>query len=57
MSFSPFKNTSPMLFYFISIVSFVVANVSRESNTSLYYGLLIVGVVFFFLGIMRRIKR
>ncbi|HSD05756.1 hypothetical protein [Flavobacterium sp.] len=52
-----FKNASPMFFYFISIAAFVLANVIRENNISVYYALLIVGLVFFFLGLMRRIKQ
>lgn len=57
MDFSFFKNASPLFFYFISIISFVLSNVSKEMNITLYYGLLIVGVVFFFLGLMRRIRQ
>lgn len=57
MDFSFFKNASPLFFYFISIMSFVLSNVSKEMNITLYYGLLIVGVVFFFLGLMRRIRQ
>jgi len=52
-----FKNASPMFFYFISIAAFVLANVIRENNISVYYALLIVGLIFFFLGLMRRIKQ
>jgi len=52
-----FKNASPILFYFISIAAFVLANVIREINITIYYALLIVGLVFFFLGLMRRIKQ
>ncbi|PKB17773.1 hypothetical protein CLU82_3013 [Flavobacterium sp. 5] len=57
MDFSFFKNAKPIFFYFISIAAFVLANVSREINSSVYYALLIVGLVFFFLGLMRRINQ
>ena len=57
MNFSSIKNASPIYFYFVSIAAFVLANVIRENNISVYYALLIVGLIFFFLGLMRRIKQ
>lgn len=57
MNFSSIKNASPIYFYFVSIVAFVLANSIREINISLYYALLVIGLVFFFLGLMRRIKQ
>ncbi|WP_348824561.1 hypothetical protein [Flavobacterium aestuarii] len=57
MNFSSIKNASPIFFYFISIGAFVIANAIRNINITLYYALLIIGLVFFFLGLMRRIKQ
>ena len=44
-------------FYFVSIVAFVLANIIRTTSVGFYYALLIVGLVFFFLGLMRRIRK
>ncbi|WP_348800373.1 hypothetical protein [Flavobacterium adhaerens] len=57
MIFSFFKNASPIFFYFLSVVAFVLANVLKETTITLYYVLLIVGLVLFFLGMLRRIKQ
>ncbi len=57
MNFSSIKNASPIYFYFVSIAAFVLANIIRTVSVGLYYALLIVGLVFFFLGLMRRIKK
>jgi hypothetical protein len=57
MDFSFFKNARPIFFYFISIGACVLANISKQINITLYYILLIVAVVFFFLGLTRRIKK
>ena len=56
MNFSFFKNSNPIYFYFVSIVSFVLANLSREKSKEIYYSLLIIGLVFFLLGLLKRIK-
>lgn len=50
------KKYNPIYFYFISIFSFVLANILRDKNLFLYYGLLIIGLVFFVLGVIRRTK-
>jgi hypothetical protein len=57
MNFSSLKNASPIYFYFVSIAAFVLANIIRTTSVGFYYVLLIVGLVFFFLGLMRRIKK
>jgi len=57
MSFSSLKNASPIYFYFVSIVAFVLANTIRTQSVAFYYALLIAGLIFFFLGLMRRIKK
>ncbi|SHM45227.1 hypothetical protein SAMN05216269_104246 [Flavobacterium xinjiangense] len=56
MNFSSFKNTNPIYFYFISISSFVLANLIRSKSISFYYFLLLVGLVFFVLGMVKRMK-
>ncbi|HKO76040.1 MAG TPA: hypothetical protein VJU52_02420 [Flavobacterium sp.] len=48
------KNYNPIYFYFISIIAFVLANVFREKSIPLYYALLVIGVIFFVLGVIRR---
>lgn len=50
------KNFNPIYFYFISIASFVLANLIREKSIEFYYALLVIGLVFFFLGLMKRMK-
>ncbi len=57
MNFSSIKNASPIYFYFVSIAAFVLANVIRTTSVGFYYALLIVGLIFFFLGLMKRIKK
>jgi hypothetical protein len=57
MNFSSLKNASPIYFYFVSIAAFVLANMIRTTSVGVYYALLIVGLIFFFLGLMRRIKK
>nr|WP_294930657.1 hypothetical protein [uncultured Flavobacterium sp.] len=56
MSFSSIKNISPLVFYFASIICFVLANVLRDNNLSIYYALLVLGVVLFFMGILARLR-
>ena len=56
MNFSSFKSSNPIYFYFVSIIAFVLANVVRDKNISLYYFLLLVGLVFFVFGLLKRIK-
>ncbi|MET3031236.1 hypothetical protein [Flavobacterium johnsoniae] len=56
MSLESFKNITPLTFYFVSVVCFVLANVTRDKSLSFYYILLVLGVVFFFMGILKRLK-
>jgi hypothetical protein len=56
MSFSSLKNISPLAFYFVSVICFVLANVLRDTSLSFYYILLVLGVVFFFMGILARLR-
>ncbi len=56
MSFSSVKNISPLAFYFGSVVCFVLANVLRDKSLSFYYVLLVLGLAFFFMGILKRLR-
>jgi hypothetical protein len=56
MNFSFFKNIPTLYFYLVSIVSFVVANIIRDKNIAIYYILLLIGIVSFFFGVIRRVK-
>ena len=56
MDFSSLKNTPPMYLYLVSIISFILANLVRDKSLGFYYFLLIIGLVFFVLGFMRRLK-
>ncbi|SHF75576.1 hypothetical protein SAMN05444396_101230 [Flavobacterium segetis] len=56
MNFSFFKNLPVLYFYLISIVSFVIANIVRDQSITIYYIVLLIGIVSFFVGIMRRVK-
>jgi hypothetical protein len=56
MDFSSLKNTPPMYLYLVSIVSFVLANVVRDKSVGFYYFLLVMGLFFFVLGFLRRMK-
>ncbi|WP_162847883.1 hypothetical protein [Flavobacterium zhairuonense] len=50
------KNISALTFYFASVIAFVLANVLKDKNLSVYYALLVLGIVLFFLGVFKRIK-
>ncbi|OXG08359.1 hypothetical protein BC749_104265 [Flavobacterium araucananum] len=56
MSFSSLKNITPLTFYFGSVICFVLANVLRDKSLSSYYILLVLGLVFFFMGILKRLR-
>jgi hypothetical protein len=56
MNFSSFKNSNPIYFYFVSIIAFVLANFMRDKSIGFYYFLLVIGLVFFVLGFMKRLK-
>lgn len=56
MDFPSIKNSNPIYFYFISIISFIVANLIRDKSLGFYYFLLIIGLIFFVLGFMKRLK-
>ncbi|KFF02462.1 hypothetical protein [Flavobacterium reichenbachii] len=54
MSFSSLKNITPASFYFASVISLVFANVLKDTSLSFYYILLILGLAFFFVGMLKR---
>jgi len=56
MDFSSLKNIPPMYLYLVSIISFILANLIRDKSLGFYYFLLVIGLVFFVLGFMRRLK-
>lgn len=56
MNFSFFKNISPIYFYLMSVVCFVLSNVTRDKNIPIYYALLFLGAIFFILGFFKRMK-
>ena len=53
---SSFGKLSPITFYFISIICFVLANVIREQSVLVYYLSLVLGLIFFFLGLYKRVN-
>jgi hypothetical protein len=56
MNFSSIKNLNPIVFYLISVVCFVLANVIRDKNIAFYYGLLVLGLVLFVMGLTAKRK-
>ncbi|CAC9975653.1 hypothetical protein DBB36_08005 [Flavobacterium sp. WLB] len=56
MSFSSFKNISAVAFYFASVICFVFANILRDNSLSFYYVLLVLGIGFFFMGVLKRLR-
>ena len=50
------KNLAPIYLYMISVVCFVIANIVRDKVLFLYYILLMLGVVFFVIGLKKRIS-
>lgn len=56
MNFSFFKNIAPIYFYLVSVICFVLSNLTRDKNIPLYYTLLFLGAVFFIIGFFKRMK-
>ncbi len=56
MSWSSFGKLSPMTFYFISVICFVLSNVIREQSATIYYLSLVLGLGFFFVGLYKRVN-
>ncbi|RED23836.1 hypothetical protein BD847_2910 [Flavobacterium cutihirudinis] len=56
MSFESLKNIPAIAFYFVSVICFVLANVLRDNSLSFYYILLVLGIGFFFMGVLKRLR-
>ena len=56
MNFSSLKNISAIYLYLASVISFLIANGIRDINITIYYFLILVGLVFFVFGFMKRLK-
>lgn len=56
MSFESLKNISSIALYFASIICLVLANVLKKDSLSIYYILMVTGVILFFLGVIKRTK-
>lgn len=56
MGFESLKNISAVAFYFASVICFVLANVLKDNNISVYYILLVAGIILFFLGVLKRVN-
>lgn len=57
MNFPFLKNIQPIYLYLISVLAFVMANSIREKNPFLYGIALVVGLIFFLLGLYKRIAK
>ena len=51
-----FKNSSPLNFYIISFLCLFLSNYIGQKNLFLYFGLMILGLLFFILGILKRFR-
>jgi hypothetical protein len=56
MNFSSLKNITPLTFYFGSVICFVLANVIKDQSLPFYFVLLVFGLAFFFMGILKRLR-
>ena len=56
MNFSAIKNLNPIVFYLISVICFVLANLVRDENMGMYYFLLVLGLVLFVIGLIAKRK-
>jgi hypothetical protein len=53
--FSKFiQNNSAMTFYIISMICLFIANYVKEKNITIYLSMLIIGIVFFVFGLIKR---
>ncbi len=52
-----FRNTSSITFYFVSIICMVLANYTMKINYYAYFGLILIGLLFFILGLVKRFKK
>ncbi len=49
-----FNNNGPITFYFISIICMAVANLVSSTNYTVYFGLIVLGLIFFGIGLAKR---
>ena len=54
MNFSSFKNIPKMYLYLASIISFVLANLVRDTTVGLYYFFLLFGAACFIFGFLQK---
>ena len=52
-----YNNNSSITFYFISIVCMVLANLIMQKNFYVYLGLILFGLLFFILGLVKRFNK
>ncbi len=52
-----FRNTSSITFYFVSIICMILANLTMKINYYAYFGLILIGLLFFILGLVKRFKK
>lgn len=48
-----YKNIKPIYLYFASILAFVLSNIIRNNDITLYYICLFLGTIFFILGFFK----
>lgn len=51
-----FNSISPLTFYFISMICFVVSNLIESQSRVVYYGTLLLGLLFFLVGFFKRMN-
>ena len=51
------KNLKPIQLYMASVIFFIIANLLRKEYYDLYFPFLVIGVLLFFLGLRKRIKK
>lgn len=52
-----YNNNSSITFYFVSIICMVLANLTMKINYYAYFGLILIGILFFILGLVKRFKK
>lgn len=51
------KNLKPIQLYMTSVIFFIIANLLKKEYYDLYLFFLVIGVLLFFLGLSKRIKK
>jgi hypothetical protein len=52
-----YNNNSSITFYFVSIICMALANLTRQRNFYVYLGLILIGILFFILGLVKRFNK